>query len=639
MKKLLVSLAIIIVVIVAAALVAPSFIPADKIKAQIVSAVKSSTGRDLTIAGNVSASVLPALSVQVTNVALSNPPGFAAKDLARLGALDVRLKILPLLKGEIEVDSFKLVDPVITLEVNAKGQADWTFATASSTKAESGSSSSAGMMNDIHLGNVGIKNGKLIYSDARSGKSETLDAINVTIGLKDLDTPLTVEGDLTWRNQPVTLKLDAAKPRVMIAAAGTTPLSITVSAAPVKLTFTGKAAGANKNIDGTVDLAVPSVRDLVAWTTGKPLDMPGTGLGPLAIKGNLALAGGRVSFSDAAVTLDAIKSNGEISIDTSGARPVLKGKLAVEALDLNPYLPPETQAKAKAETPANAAPSQGWSDDPIDASALKAADVDFALSVGSIKMRKIEIGKSAVNVALHGGQLALDLTDIELYKGSGKGTIKLDGNQAGIGMDADFSLKGIQAEPLLTDAIDFTRLSGTGNTEIQLAGRGRSQREIIASLAGKGSVAFLDGAIKGIDIAGMARNVTSAFTGGGAAQKTDFSELSGSYTIASGILSNKDLSLKAPVLRVAGAGTVDLPQRTVNYRVEPKLAATLEGQGGKSDIGGITGPIVIAGPWDHLSYRPDLGSVAKGAATQAVQGVLSGGKAPSLKGLLQGFGK
>ncbi|HIJ64004.1 MAG TPA: AsmA-like C-terminal region-containing protein, partial [Rhodospirillaceae bacterium] len=285
--------------------------------------------------------------------------------------------------------------------------------------------------------------------------------------------------------------------------------------------------------------------------------------------------------------------------------------------------PPET-AEAKAPPAGGGAPAakQDWSDDPIDASGLKAADADLTMKSGGIKIRKIEIGKSQLGVALHGGKLAVDLAGMELYKGQGKGRLSIDGSQPGAGIDADFSLKGLQAQPFLAAAAGFERLDGTANADLQVAGRGRSQRQIVSSLGGKGAVSFLNGSIRGINLAAMLRNVTTAFSETGGDQKTDFAELGGTFTIASGVVSNQDLSLKAPLLRVAGAGTVDLPKRTTTYRVEPKVAATTEGQGGKQDVGGLSVPVIIEGPWNNLSYRPDLAGMVKGNVGQAVKGAI-----------------
>src|SRR5690606_13557484 len=118
---------------------------------------------------------------------------------------------------------------------------------------------------------------------------------------------------------------------------------------------------------------------------------------------------------------------------------------------------------------------------------------------------------------------------------------------------------------------------------------------------------------------------TSAFTESGSMQKTDFAELSGTFTVRNGILHNDDLKLLNPFVRLSGAGDVDLPQQTVNYRLEPQLVATTEGQGG-SDASGIGVPILVTGPWDNLSYAPDLAGALKNVGTEDVKKIIDDAK-------------
>lgn len=630
MKKLAIVLGALAVLVVAALVILPSLVPADKIRAEVVAQVKAATGRDLTIDGKVAVSAFPSLSVQVNSVALSNPAGFQGKELVRLGALDLKLKLLPILSGKVEVDSFVLVDPVISLEVDRQGRGNWVFETAKSeakpaaTKAEGKSADGSGgaTLSDISLGEVRIDNGKLTFVDAKAGTREEVDAINLGIELKNLDTPLKAKGGLRYHGKVIDITADLSKPRALIEGA-TSPLDLLVAADTVKLALKGQASlGA---VEGDLDLTVPSVRGLVLWATGKPLDAPGSGLEAFAVKGKLAAGGTKVALSQAAIALDAIKATGDFAVDTGGARPSLKGKLDVAALDVNPYLPPEQPATAKSgggSANGGAAGKSDWSDETIDASGLKAADVDFALSLGSLTVKKIKIGKSALRVVLVGGKMTADLSQLELYQGSGKGKVMLDGSQPGIGLDATFQLKNLAAEPFLADAAGFDRIEGTGAFDIQVTGRGKSERALVSSLSGKGAVTFLNGAIKGINLAEMVRNVGSAFTAGGGTQKTDFAELGGTFTITNGIVTNKDLALKSPLLRVEGAGTVELPPRTVHYRVTPKAVASLEGQGGKSDLGGVAVPVIVEGPWENLSFRPDLEALAKGKAQEALQGAI-----------------
>lgn len=649
MKKLLVVLGLIALVVVGAAVVLPSLVPADKIRDQIAAQVRAATGRDLFIQGKVAVSAFPSLGVEVNDIALANPPGYSTKELVRLGALDVKLKLLPLLSGRVEVDSFVLVDPVVTLEVDRKGKPNWVFdspATAKSGTAASpgpAASQSAGgpsPLADLSLGDVRIVNGKLTFIDGPAGTKEEVVAINMALSLVGLDDPLSIKGALTWRAKAIELGLNLAKPRALLEGKDSAA-EIMVNADTVKLNLRGQAKGGpTPGIAGALELAVPSIRNLAQWTTGKPLALEGGGLGPFSLTGQLSAQGNMISLTQAALSLDAIKAQGDVSINAGGARPALRGKLAVDELDLNPYLPAEKTA-ASAPAPGGGAGGAGkgaapdWSDQPVDASALKAVDVDFALSVGALTVRKIKVGKSAVHVALSAGRLNAEMSELALYKGNGKGRLILDGAQPGLGLDATFALKGLQAEPFLTDAADFSRLEGTGAFDIQVSGRGRTERQLVSSLNGKGAVTFLDGAIKGINLAEMVRNVTTAFTAGGGQQKTDFAELGGTFTITDGVVRNQDLSLKSPLLRVEGKGSVELPPRTVHYRVEPKAVASLEGQGGKTDLGGIQVPVIIEGPWHNLSYRPDLEAMMKGQAGKAIQDAL-GGKAGGLGGLLGG---
>ena len=146
-------------------------------------------------------------------------------------------------------------------------------------------------------------------------------------------------------------------------------------------------------------------------------------------------------------------------------------------------------------------------------------------------------------------------------------------------IDGTFSLSGIDAGPLLTAAIDFNRLTGTGALDFALSSHGRSQRDLAGALSGKGNFAFTKGTIKGINLTAMLQNAATSFidSGAGGSDKTDFSELSGSFTVADGIVKNSDLALKSSAIQATGAGTIDLPHRTLSYRVEPTLGLPVAG--------------------------------------------------------------
>ena len=132
-------------------------------------------------------------------------------------------------------------------------------------------------------------------------------------------------------------------------------------------------------------------------------------------------------------------------------------------------------------------------------------------------------------------------------------------------------------------------------------------------MAGKGAVTFRDGKIKGVDLAGVARNVQSVLTGGALGERasTDFAELGGTFTINKGVMTNTDFHLLNPFIRMTGNGTVDLANRSLDFHIEPKLVATTQGQGGQGGLGGVSIPFKVSGPWTKLSYGPDMQNVGK----------------------------
>ena len=272
MKKLSILAGIVAALLVVAVVALPALVPAERIKAELVAKVKAATGRDLTIDGKVAVSVLPSLSVQVSGAALSNPPGYRAKELVRLGGLDVRLKLLPLLSGQIEIDSFVLREPAITLEVDGNGRGNWVFGDAAAAKAPAAKtekSEAAGKpgLSDVRLGDVRIVGGKLTYLDDKSGTTETVSAIDLALTLKSLDEPRVAKGGLTWHGQAVTIELDVAKPRALIEGQGSSA-GVGIAAAPLKLAFAGTLAAAG--VTGALDLSSPSVRELAGWAGGGP---------------------------------------------------------------------------------------------------------------------------------------------------------------------------------------------------------------------------------------------------------------------------------------------------------------------------------------------------------------------------------
>ncbi len=236
MKKLLVGILVTVVVLIIAALVAPFLIPTDVYSNRIVLAVTQATGRAFTIKGPVRLSFLPQLEIDAHDVTLANAPGMTDPAMLTLSSLEVRLRVLPLLHGDVEIGHLALTDPVISLEVAKDGRPNWAFtppSTAAPAPARTPAPSAAppvapsaggGMaLQQLSLGDVHLSGGQVTYRDDRAGTVRNLSAIDMTLSLPDLDQPLAADGSAVWNGEKITLALGVAKPRALLGGAQSTP--------------------------------------------------------------------------------------------------------------------------------------------------------------------------------------------------------------------------------------------------------------------------------------------------------------------------------------------------------------------------------------------------------------------------------
>ena len=92
----------------------------------------------------------------------------------------------------------------------------------------------------------------------------------------------------------------------------------------------------------------------------------------------------------------------------------------------------------------------------------------------------------------------------------------------------------------------------------------------MSNMAGTAFVIFQDGAIRGLNIAQMIRSLTASTLNGWQQQDqqaTDLTQLSSSFKIDHGQAVTTDFNLVGPLVRVTGAGTIDLGTKQMGFRV------------------------------------------------------------------------
>jgi AsmA protein len=299
-------------------------------------------------------------------------------------------------------------------------------------------------------------------------------------------------------------------------------------------------------------------------------------------------------------------------VDVKGfSSPAIQFDVAVDQFDADLYLPKKTEAKATQ-------PEQ-----PFDLSALRALNLEGSLRIGKLKVANIKSSGVRLDVKAHKGQVNVSPLSANLYQGSMKGSLGVNAAAVPV-ITVDQKLSGVDVAALTKDAANFDTLEGRGNVAMNLSMRGNTVSAMKKAMNGNLSLNLADGAIKGINVAKSLRDAQGMLgraqtQAANQSEKTDFSELRAFFKINNGVAHNDDLSMKSPLLRVAGAGDIDIGQSSMNYLARATLAKTIEGQGGRDNVAGITVPVRVSGPFADLKYTLDFGALVNEAARQKVE--------------------
>ncbi|WGF87768.1 AsmA family protein [Marinivivus vitaminiproducens] len=645
MRKILLTILIVLVVLVGAVIALPFVLPTSIIKAQLEQAVASATGREFRIAGDLTPTFWPPLSVHASDVSLANPEWANAPDLVKLGSLDAEIDVLAYLRGVIAINRFVLDAPEVNLEVAEDGRQSWAFDTGGEQETTDAGDSEPAEPSEaqaVVLGDIRIENGTITYDDRQNGMQRRAENVRLALSQTEAGGPLAITGGLESSGKPLELTGEVTQPQAL-AEGNDSPLKLNLTAPGTTFAFTGVASGAGPGLVGDVNLDMPGIRELADWA-GQPIDAPAGTIERLSFTGKVDANPSRASVSGMQLGFDDITATGDVAADLSAARPRITGQIDVGPLNLDPYRPPEEQGEPPlaAEPEGGDQAQQGWPTDPLNLPLPLPVDSDLTVNLTSLQATPVQLGSSRLTLQSDATNTAFRVEGLEAYRG----TVDLDAAAKTEGSTPPAFTVNLNAQqldmlPILQSFAGFDRLAGSGNARAALTTGGASVRDLVQGLNGDAEVRMRDGAIRGVNLAALFRGLATLNLdpNAGQAQQTDFAELGGTFRIANGIVQNDDLALRAPVIRLSGAGRVDLPSQSLDYTVRPEIASTLEGQDATNEANLALGvPVKITGPWSSPSYQLDLGGELTSAFSnpdqlrQAAEGILSD---PDQRGALQ----
>ncbi len=563
-----------------------ALVPADRVAAAVSAQFEAMTGRKLTLTGDVTPRLWPSLGVTTGPVSISNADWAETEaPLFKAERLVIDINYGALMGGAVQIEGISADKPAIVLERGPDGRGSWEFGT-------SGADSVPAAATAFTPDKGTITGGSIRFIDRQADRLIALDGVDATLAIPDLAGPFTLALTGLADGKPVAIDLTGG---VFSAfeAGRVVPLTASVTAGGSSLTFDGRAGVSPLVAEGALvaDLGdLPALGGLI----GMPLAAPGPGLGAdrLTATGQLTLDGTGAAFlRGASIVADGNQLTGDLDLRPGEARPKLVGELTAGPVTIG-----------SGSDSGGAAQSPVWPEGVIDVSALGLFDAELVLVAPSVDLGLLKLGETRVAVTIDRARAVTQIRQMAAYGGQITGEFVVNG-RGGLSVGGNLAFAGLDMQSLLRDAAGYDRLIAAGDLDLRFLGVGNSVAAIMQSLEGEGALELGQGEVRGVDVAAMLQTLDPAYVG--EEQKTAFDGLAGTFTIAGGVLSNSDLKLVAPQLTASGAGTVNLGDRTLDYRLRPTALAAADGSGG------VMVPLLITGPWADPRFRLDLEGIAR----------------------------
>lgn len=608
---------LLLVLIGGVAIFAANFDPNDY-RAELISQVEQRTGRSFLI-GDIKLSVFPWLGLESSELQLGNAQGFGEEPMLAAEFIKLKAAVLPLFRGALSIDVVELRGVSIKLAKNAAGKTNWEDLGSGDKVSGTTSSEASLALNSIDLAGIVIENTELSFVDAQAGIDAKLAQLDVSLGqiAAAQAVPLSAHFQLMSSQiaKPVGVALSASAKfdqGLGLQAAEDVQLKLDFDGAVITATGNAKldASGA---ASGAIEIKDFSLRELLERFDATPLTADPNVLGNFSVSSKFHINGETLKLEQLSAQLDQTELSGTLTRQNSS----VSTELAVSELDLDRYLPVASEQSSE--------PADSVEEIILPVDTLSGLDGVAQLRFERLKVMDVNTSDVQLTLTAQQGLLSVNPLSMLLYEGNLAGKLSLDLRSELPIYRTQLQLSGVQAQLLLKDFAELDMLSGKADADLNLTTQGNTVSSLKSGLNGNFAIDVRDGMLKGINLAHQAR-VLEAWTQGRAAPEaeitdTDFSQLKMSAKVSNGVASSDDLDLRAPILGLHGAGQLNLPESSIDYRPVLILTQETRAQGGPAatELNGVEIPLRVTGlisdPEIKLDY--DLLTSQKLAKEQA----------------------
>ena len=349
MKKFLLSIAIILAAIIAIGGFAQHLFDWNQYRDELTVHVSSVIGRQFEIKGDIKIAVLPSPVLLIKDVQLTNVEGASDADMLILESIEIHVALAPLLGGNIQVTSIKLVNPVLNIEFLEEGENNFSLG---QKRADQGSATNSQLPIDdafssvyqptiggfsVQIDNFVVENGTINYLDTPNKHIEQIQKLDCQFRLASLNGPMDAEGEAVFREIPFSFSISVGQ----IVKGRTLPFNLATTIIPgsIKTDFTGSISNIKKNpqITGKFKVNGRSFGNLISATLGG-MQPPELFARPFNAQAKVFLDRDILKFKELAIQLENLKGSG--SAEGESGCPLQVARMVPAGLNCTCPAPP-----------------------------------------------------------------------------------------------------------------------------------------------------------------------------------------------------------------------------------------------------------------------------------------------------------
>ncbi|MFI4969545.1 MAG: AsmA family protein, partial [Lysobacterales bacterium] len=657
LRNLLVVAAILALVPAAIAAFMASF-DWNRAKPWLQTRVGAAIGRDVAITGELRANWSwrdaegawsPGLRFAAADVQVGNPDWAKAKHFAELGAIDVDLRLLPLLRHRISIPSVRLVRPSLDLERRKDDRDNWTFAPAAPDAAPAWT---------FEFGEIEFDAGDVTIADAERG-------LDVHAEITALDAPIPfgqrVQGDDPSTRREVVQRVGRVAAQRLREAAEKREARAgpRLRKEPLPYLFAWKAKGtlqgervegegrfggvlALQNPDrpfpvradidvgateialtGTItDPASPDAIDMRLWISGRNLAQlyPIAGLvlpntPPYATVGRLSGRfhphRSRLRYEDFSARVGGSDLAGTLTYRSGVPRPTLTGNVDSTLLqfeDLGVLVGADTTRSGAGDASPKRA-GKVLPAEPFEADRWRQMDADVHFS-GKRVVRTVELPIRDVDtrIVMKDAVLTLDPLRFGMAGGNVRASLRVDGKPRPPRASVALDLRKLQLRRLFEKVDGLSTSLGEVNGTIELAGSGPSVATLLGSSDGSLKLLMTDGRISEVLMEKAALNLANVVLAKLAGDRqVGIDCAAADFTAKHGVLTANLFVFDTENALIDIDGRISLADEKVDLTLHPHTKGPR--------ILSLRSPLHVTGTFEHIDVGIDKKSLfARGGA-------------------------